>query len=113
MHYAKVAAYGAALVVGARAACPGVVNGDCPGVLRKRSYAVEEIADGQLNSGSEVVNQVNDGQLQVGQDSIAEQGVDGQVQVPNARKTTTVVNVVTETIAPEPQTRFITVTGYR
>lgn len=116
MHFVKVAAFGAALVAGANAACPGVIHGDCPGVLYKRSFAVEQMEDGQLNSGSgNAVNQINDGQLQVSNDNVAQQANDGQVQVPNAKqdKVTTVVDVVTETLAPKPATQFITVTGFR
>ena len=122
MHFAKVAAYGAALIVGASAACPGVIRGDCPTRLAKRSYAVEEIADGQLvSNGGDTVNQIDDGQLQVGgKVGRVQQAVDGQVQVQKPaekkteveEKTTTVIDFVTETFAPEPSTKFITVTGY-
>ena len=44
-----------------------------------------------------------------------QQAADGQVQVPKPaeKKTTIVIDFVTETFAPKPSTKFITVTGYR
>lgn len=114
MHLIKVAAY-AAIAATAATACPGVVSGDCPPRLHKRS--VIQLDDGQLTSGrGEAVKEIPDGQIIAGAMPRVQQAPDGQIVAPKIEgqeQVTTVVNVVTVTIPVEPFTRLITVTQSR
>ena len=102
----KIAAYAAILTT--------VFRSDCL-ALQKRS--IVELDEGQLTSGhGEAVKEIPDGQIIAGAKSRVQQAPDGQIAAPKTEEQeqgqiTTVIDIVSEIIAFEPITRFITVTG--